>query len=72
VVVFKGSKVFLLEATNKNRRRHWKHYPLASLVNGYEPFIMFYRISFWLNTGRPKEVGYSSDSWERRSVYRGG
>lgn len=69
VVVFLDDKVFLLEATDKQKRKHWRHYPLARLTSGYHPKCMFNRDYFWVNTGSTLETDYSGDHWEKRSRY---
>lgn len=69
VVTFIDGQEFLLEATSKRKRRHWKHYPLASLVEGYEPTIMFDRDFFWMNTAEPGSRSYSGDHWEKKSRF---
>jgi len=69
VVAFMEGQQFLLEATSKQKRRHWRHYPLASLASDYIPTIMFNRDSFWMYTGPPRPGSYTSDHWEKRSRY---
>ena len=69
VVVFIDDQVFLLEATNKQRRRHWRHYPLADLTSGYYPKYMFNRDYFWVNTGNEITTDYTGRHWARRSRY---
>jgi hypothetical protein len=63
VVVFKDSKVFLLEATNKQKRKRWDHYPLADFETKYHPTCMFNRDYFWLNTGSVYTTRYTGNSW---------
>ena len=69
VVVDVDGKMFLLEATSKKKRRNWSHYPLASLVRGYFPLLMFDRESFWLNTGSESTNSYTGPHWDKRSRF---
>jgi len=69
VVVFKDDKVFLLEATNKLKRKLWRHYPLAGLVANYHPEYMFNREYFWVNTGSTLTTDYKGQHWVKRSRY---
>ena len=72
VVVFMDGQELLLEATSKRKRRHWRHYPLASLAGGYDPTLMFDREFFWINSGPSWLRSYSGSRWEKRSrFYRG-
>jgi len=69
VVVLKDNKVFLLEATNKRKRKHWRHYPLAGLLANYHPKYMFNRDYFWVNTGSMLTTDYNGQHWVKRSRY---
>lgn len=69
VVVFMDDQVFLLEATNKQKRKHWRHYPLADLASGYYPNYMFNRDYFWVNTGSEITTDYTGRHWAKRSRY---
>jgi len=69
VVVFKDSKVFLLEATSKQKRKHWRFYPLADFETNYNPKCMFNREYFWLNTGSIYTTRYSGFQWIKKSRF---
>lgn len=69
VVLFKGGKEYLLEATRKSIRREMTSYPLARLETRYRPKFMFNRDSFWANTGSSLTTQYASDAWVEKSHY---
>jgi hypothetical protein len=69
VVLLKGSEVFLLEATNKQKRKKWRHYPLAQFEQNYHPKCMFNRNYFWLNTGSIYTTDYVSEHWIKKSRF---
>jgi hypothetical protein len=69
VVVLKGSEVFLLEATSKQKRKKWRHYPLAKFEPNYHPKFMFNRHYFWLNTGSIYTTNYKSGNWIKKSRF---
>jgi predicted transglutaminase-like cysteine proteinase len=69
VVVFKGSEVFLLESTSKQKRKKWRHYPLAQLEPNYHPKSMFNRNYFWVNTGSIYTTNYSGKNWIIKSKF---
>jgi hypothetical protein len=69
VVVLKGSKVFLLEATSKQKRKKWRHYPLAKFEHNYHPKCMFNRNYFWLNMGSIYTTDYESGHWAKKSKF---
>jgi hypothetical protein len=69
VVVFKGSEVFLLEATSKQKRKQWRHYPLAKLEPNYHPKCMFDRNHFWVNTGSMFTTNYLGKQWVKKSKF---
>jgi hypothetical protein len=69
VVVFKGPEVFLLESTSKQKRKHWRHYPLAKLEPNYHPKCMFNRNSFWINTGNIFSTSYKGNHWVKKSIF---
>tara|TARA_B100001093_G_scaffold497187_1_gene543811 strand:- start:43 stop:888 length:846 start_codon:yes stop_codon:yes gene_type:complete len=69
VVLFKGGKEFLLEATKKDGVGRNRAYPLASLHNEYHPQIMFNRSEFWENSGSKYTTRYSGRSWRLQSRY---
>lgn len=69
VIVFKGSEVYLLEATDKQKRNHWRYYPLAKFASKYHPEYMFNREYFWVNTGSKYTTDYSGEKWVKKSRY---
>ena len=69
VVVFKEGDIFLLEATNKQKRKKWRHYPLARVVPNYFPKYMFNREFFWVNTGSSRSTNYKSRYWVKKSRF---
>jgi len=69
IVVFKDSNFYLLEATGKQKRRHWRHYPLARLETNYHPKFMFNRDYFWVNTGTVFTTDYQGKHWVKKSRY---
>ncbi len=69
VVVFKDSKVFLLEATNKQKRRQWNLYPLADFETKYHPKCMFNREHFWINIGSIYTTRYTGNQWVKKSKF---
>jgi len=69
VVVFKDDKVYLLEATDKRKRKNWRFYPLASLATEYHPMYMFNREYFWTNMGSELTTNYKSKNWEKKSHF---
>jgi hypothetical protein len=69
IVVFKDSNVYLLEATAKQKRKHWRHYPLARLEPDYHPKFMFDRDYFWVNTGTVFTTDYQGKHWVKKSRY---
>lgn len=69
VVVFKESEIYLLEATDKRKRKHWKYYPLAKFAAKYHPSHMFNRDYFWVNTGSIFTTNYSGENWAKRSRF---
>ena len=69
VVVLADDTFYLLEATDKNKIKRWRHYPLARLITDYHPQIMFNRQSYWVNTGTRFTTGYQSDAWVNASRY---
>jgi hypothetical protein len=69
VVVLKGSDVFLLEATSKQKRKKWRHYPLAKFEPKYHPKCMFNRKYFWLNTGSIYTTDYVGGHWVIKSKF---
>ena len=69
VVVFKDSKVFLLEATSKQKRKQWNLYPLADFQTKYHPKCMFNRDYFWLNIGSIYTTRYIGNHWVKKSKF---
>ena len=69
VVLLKGSEVFLLEATSKQKRKKWRHYPLAKFEHNYHPKCMFNRNYFWLNMGSTYTTDYVSGHWVKKSRF---
>lgn len=69
VVLFKGEKEFLLEATRKVSRVSLKRYPLATLMTDYRPKLMFNRNDFWANEGQVHTTDYSAEYWVKKSHY---
>jgi predicted transglutaminase-like cysteine proteinase len=69
VVLLKDSEVFLLEATSKQKRKSWRHYPLAKFMHDYNPKCMFNRNYFWLNTGSMYTTDYVSGHWVKKSRF---
>jgi len=69
VIVLMDDQVFLLEATDKLKRKHWRHYPLADLASGYYPKYMFNREYFWVNTASELTTDYTGRHWEMRSRF---
>lgn len=69
VILFKGKKEFLLEATSKAGRRSINTYPLAKMKPEYQPWAMFNRSFFWLNQGPKRTTKYNGQHWEIRSRY---
>ncbi len=67
VVVFDGGKTYLLEATDKRRRKHWQHIPLAAFAGTYLPHFMFDRDNLW--EVKPGKRGYGEASWRLVSRY---
>ena len=69
VVVLMESGVFLLEATSKQKRKNWRHYPLARFEHNYHPKAMFNRKYFWLNTGSMYTTSYQGNQWVKKSRF---
>ena len=69
VVLFRGGREYLLEATNKRLSRSYTRFPLASLQVNYRPRYMFNRSTFWVNEGTEFTTDYSSPAWKLRSRY---
>lgn len=69
VVVFKDSKVFLLEATDKRKYKKWNHYPLTDFQTEYHPKSMFNREYFWINTGSVYTTRYAGNQWVKKSRF---
>jgi len=69
VILNHNNETFLLEATNKSKRTRFS-YPLAHLKTDYQPYAMFNRDGFWVNTGSTNTTDYNDMSrWELRSEY---
>jgi|GEM_PF-875917 len=69
VVLLKGGKEYLLEATKKYGLGRNKPYPLAVLHKGYHPRYMFNREGFWVNNDTKYTTDYSGKHWEKKSHY---
>jgi hypothetical protein len=69
VVLFKGGKEFLLEATQKSGLNTMRKFPLAKYQSGYHPKYMFNRTHFWKNTGSSSTKKYTSSKWIKMSKY---
>lgn len=69
VVLFKEGKQYVLEATDKFRRRTLDHMQLAIFQTGYRPEFMFNREAFWENTGSTMTTNYNSQKWIIRNTY---
>ena len=67
VVLFLDGETFLLEATDKRRRRN-AHYPLAALETGYVANWMFDRGAVWQNAD-PLGGGYEGNHWQLRGRF---
>ncbi len=66
VVLFYNNKTYILEATDKRKR---KKYPLASQQPHFHPVMMFNRDFFWVNTGSPFTAVYKGRKWEKVSRF---
>ncbi len=69
VVLFHDQKEYILEATNKQKIKSLKHYPLAGLTKGYHPTFQFNRTEFWVNTGSKFTTKYTGKHWVLRSRF---
>lgn len=69
VVLFKGGREYLLEATKKSGLSRTKPYPLTTLHLDYHPEFMFNRSDFWRNEGSKYTTRYASQYWKRQSHY---
>ncbi len=71
VVLLQDGKEYIIEATNKEKIRKLKHYPLARLATQYHPKYQFNRTNFWANTGNQFTTRYSGSHWVLRSRFSG-
>ncbi len=71
VVLFEGPRTYLLEATDKNRRRN-RMLPLAEGLPEYRPEAMFDRRDYWVNDGSTLTTDYRGAHWQLRSRFRRG
>ena len=69
VVLLKGGKTFILEATQKSGLKQMTKLPLAKQTPGYFPRYQFNRMHFWKNTGSAATYNYSSSKWVKKSKY---
>ena len=60
VVLFEENRVYLLEATQKEK---WNLLPIASTLPFYYPVTMFNRTDFWVNTKTSNTMDYKSEVW---------
>ncbi|MEM9058288.1 MAG: transglutaminase domain-containing protein, partial [Pseudomonadota bacterium] len=69
VALFRDGQVYLMEATEKYRRRGPQQLTLAAMRPSYRPEMMFNRDFFWFNTGPALTVKYDGERWVRKSRY---
>ena len=69
VVAHRNGKVFLLEATDKRKRKSWRAYPLAALAADYRPEFMFNRQYSWISRDASKPRDYLGDHWQQVSRF---
>lgn len=70
VVLFRGGREYVLEATQKRGVAGLKNWPLARTKPEYQPRFQFDREHFWVNTRNTATVRYNDARWELRSTYK--
>ena len=69
VILLTDGKEYLLEATDKKKKRSLNSFQLARMVRGYNPVYQFNRDQFWFNAGNAVTNHYSGDHWILKSRY---
>lgn len=69
VVLLIDGKEYLLEATDKKKRRSLNNFQLARMVRGYNPKYQFNRDQFWFNAGKAFTTQYSGNHWILKSRF---
>ena len=69
VILLIDGKEYLLEATDKRKRRSLNNFQLARIVRGYAPIYQFNRDQFWFNAGNSLTTQYSGKHWILKSRF---